>query len=218
MKNSNFILLGVAVAYIVIAIIQGSADGTLSANIYVTVSFLSLELTILEAIKSITNLLSNNIIMQYSINEKYVHNLYRSVVAFGEYSFLKETVAVCEEKLQAVKDNTKIKQATIRVEKINKLNRIIVALQIVFCTMQVIITPLKIIPYDTITNKTINVVTLITFALMFFVYFVTNYYDEENQSIKERISIEEEISSYYLDIIDKINSEKRQGDKNESTI
>ena len=69
MKNSNFILLGVAVAYIVIAIIQGSADGTLSANIYVTVAFLSLELTILEAIKSITNLLSNNIIMQYSINE-----------------------------------------------------------------------------------------------------------------------------------------------------
>ena len=55
MNKSNYILLGVAISYISIAIIQIRVDGLLPASLYVTVAFVSLEFTAFEMLKSMIN-------------------------------------------------------------------------------------------------------------------------------------------------------------------
>ncbi len=52
LNKSNYILLGVAISYILIAIIQINIDGLLPASVYVTVAFVSLEFTTFEMLKS----------------------------------------------------------------------------------------------------------------------------------------------------------------------
>lgn len=59
-------------------------------------------------------------------------------------------------------------------------------IQIFIYTIQIMIKPLKFIPYDKLTNEVINVVTLVSFAFMFLSYFFSNLWDGDDAFQEER--------------------------------
>lgn len=71
------------------------------------------------------------------------------------------------------------------------------------------ITPLKLIPYDKLTNELINVMTLVSFAFMFLSYFLSNIKDNQKNYQEERWRIYENTCFEYLEILEKVASDNQ---------
>ena len=209
MKNCRYIYLGLAVSYIVVAIIQATAKGALSAALYVTVAFVTLELTLFEIIKSVLKRILDNITSMEMIKSEYVSLLQRNICAFEKHPFLQKDIDEFNSKLDKQLSNTKPQKIKKRALHLSKFINVLSICQIVICCVQVIITPLKLIPYDLITTKTINVLTLLSFALVFISYFLSSFDDDKKQML-EQINIEKNVSEYYLDVVERINHENEQ--------
>lgn len=205
MNKGNYLFLGIGISYIVVAIIQACAHGVLGANIYVTVAFISLELTLLELIKSTTNAYCSNWEQYERTRNNYIGLLQRNISVFKPYSFFNDDTKVFEDKLQTVQNNNKTDKYRKRYCFLKKMVRCLTIVQIIFCSVQIIVTPLKIIPYDLFTTKTINVLSLLSFAFMFVSYFVSNTSISIDKEEQDKLAIELNVSNYYLDKIESIN-------------
>ena len=75
------------------------------------------------------------------------------------------------------------------------------------CTIQIMITPLKLIPYDKLTNELINVMTLVSFAFMFLSCFLSSIKDKQKNYQEERWRICENTCFEYLEILEKVASD-----------
>ena len=206
MKGKH-IYLGIAISYFILAIIQFQLPGTLSANLYVTIAFASLELSILQIIKSLLQCVKRNYREKHLLIKNYSDRLKRNIKLFEPYKSLDGYTQLFRSKL---KDLPEQDNHEAMIKKIDKLDFALTFFQIVFCTIQMTIMPLKIIPFDALTNKTINVLTIISFAFMFLSYYFTSDEKEKQNSMKERLSIEENLSNYYFDVIESINKETDQ--------
>lgn len=209
MKNSKYIFLGIGVSYIVVAIMQVTAKGPLSAALYFTVAFIALELTLLELIKSVLKRILDNIASMEMIKSEYIALLRRNICAFEKHPSLQKDIDAFNSKLDEQLSDTKLQKQKKHAIRLSKFINILSVCQIVFCCVQIIITPLKLIPYDLITTKTINVLTLLSFALVFLSYFLLTFDDDKKQRL-EQIKIEKNVSEYYLDAVERINLENEQ--------
>lgn len=212
MSKGNYFILGIAISYLIVAFIQFINSQTLGAAVYITVSFVSFEFATIELIKSLINMIKENL----NIGEKIINDEYerlKSTIASAEkFESLQNETLRCKSELENLeKISTKFKNKNKRyIEISQKLYSVLSALQIIICMVQIIITPLKLIPYDLLTNKTINVISLISFAMVFFSYFIINMNEEKYNSICLRRDIEENSSSYYLKLMSEMSKEKEE--------
>lgn len=206
MKGKHF-YLGIAICYFIVAIIQFQMPGTLNANLYVTIAFVSLELSLLQILKSLVQTLKRNISEKHRLIKNYSDILKRNIKLFEPYKSLDGYTQLFRSKLKDIPEQD---NHEAMINKLDKLDFALTFFQLVFCTIQMIIMPLKIIPFDALTNKTINVLTIITFAFMFLSYYFTSDEKERRDSMKERLSIEENLSNYFFDVIESINKETEQ--------
>ncbi len=198
MSRGNYFILGIAISYLIVAVIQFINPQTLGAAVYVTVSFVSFEFATIELIKSLINMIKENLnIGEKIINDEY-ERLKSTIASTEKYESLQNETLRCKSELENLeKISTKFKNKNKRyIEISQKLYSVLSALQIIICMVQIIIIPLKLIPYDSLTNKTINVISLISFAMVFFSYFIINMNEEKYNSIYLRRDIEENSSSY----------------------
>lgn len=201
MSKGNYFFLGIAISYLIVAIVQFNIDGVISASVFVTVAFVSFELTVLEAIK----IASDNFV---KANKSIIKVAKERCLEIENILSIIEKCPVLEEetyKLQNEKtymiDIIKTKEQSKIIGFLKKLYSKLLALQIVICMVQIIVTPLKIIPYDIITTKTLNIVTLFTFSAMFFSYFLSSIGNDIDERMQIKWSTNQKTSEYYLNIL-----------------
>ena len=207
MKKCNYIFLGIALSYIIIAVVQWSLESPLNASLYVTIAFVSLELTALEIIKTLANGLLYTIDYRAKLGKEYLQLLQKNKSVFEKHPALEEQTKAYESKIEEVQQKLQKKNCLNNASLVKRITSIITVFQIVFCTIQILLTPLKIIPYDTITSKTINSLTLLSFGLLFLSYFISAWINEGRNEMQEKLDVERNISIYYLDVIEKISNE-----------
>ena len=108
MNKGNYLFLGIGISYIVVAIIQATLPGVLSVNLYVTVAFISLELTLFELIKSVAQLFYRSIENYEKMRVDYINLLEKNIAAFKPFSILNTDTQALENKLQAIQNNGKM--------------------------------------------------------------------------------------------------------------
>ena len=210
MKNKgNYILLGVAISYFAIAFIQSQSANTLPAWLYVTIANVSLGVTILELLKTCLKLTINCVQRQNELIKSSKSLCERHITVFEKH---KSTQKYANEykKILLEKENdneNKIKKNNKIINYALKFEDIVIIFQSVYFTVQVLLTPLKSIPYNDDISKYINVSTILTFAFMFFSYFLTNLETAELSEMEGRTKLGNEYTTYYLDAIEKINEE-----------
>lgn len=213
MSKGNYFFLGIAISYLIVTIVQFNIDGVINASVFVTVAFVSFELTVLEAIK----MASDNFV---KANKSMIKVAKERCLEIENILSIIEKCPVLEEethKLQNEKtymiDIIKTKEQSKIIRFLKNLYSKLLALQIVICMVQIIVTPLKIIPYDIITTRTLNIVTLFTFSVMFFSYFLSSIGNDIDERMKIKWSTNQKTSEYYLNIL-KLNfkeQEEKQG-------
>lgn len=213
MSKGNYFFLGIAISYLIVTIVQFHIDGVINASVFVTVAFVSFELTVLEAIK----MASDNFV---KANKSMIKVAKERCLEIENILSIIEKCPVLEEethKLQNEKtymiDIIKTKEQSKIIRFLKNLYSKLLALQIVICMVQIIVTPLKIIPYDIITTRTLNIVTLFTFSVMFFSYFLSSIGNDIDERMKIKWSTNQKTSEYYLNIL-KLNfkeQEEKQG-------
>lgn len=204
MNKSNYILLGVAISYILIAIIQINIDGLLPASVYVTVAFVSLEFTTFEMLKSTTCFLIHSLKVINIIAKSRTEFIERSIKTYDRFNVLGNETKFLKNELTMLPNSDILVQNNRKIKALEKFIMAVSGIQIVICTIQIMITPLKLIPYDKLTNKMINAMTLISFAFMFLSYFISNISDNHNNDQKEKWHIYETICFGYLEILEKV--------------
>ena len=207
MKNSNYIFLGVSISYFIITLIQLLSANALSANVYITVAWVSLELTLFELLKTIVNAYIASIKKHCNLCSEYLSLLKRNRDALKNNAEFTTLTQNYNTKIEDVQNDLKIKNSGKRIILAKSLLSALTVLQMVFCTVQFIIIPLKAIPYDALTNKTINILTLLSFSFMFLSYFISSLIQNGEQQQQEKLDIEKDISNHYLDIIETIGKQ-----------
>ena len=210
MNRNNYILLGMAISYILIAIIQIRIDGLLPASLYVTVAFVSLEFTIMEMLKSTTKYLIHRLNKADEMNKENVELFKRSIKTYSQFAVLSEDAKEYEDAMTiSIKDDISNINSK-KVKKLIKLNSSVSCVQIIVCTIQIIITPLKAIPYDKMTTDVLNAMTLISFAMMFLSLFFSSIWDDYNSDLMEKRKVYKHTLTMHLDILDKIATENKE--------
>lgn len=210
MKESNYILFGVAVSYFLIAIIQMEIDGLLPASLYVTVAFVSLGFTVFEMLKSLIDCLVHNL-QKTDINVKsHTEFIKRRIKTYDKFNVLKSESRKLKDELTMLSYDENLTKNNGKIKRLKRLFSVMSCIQTIVCTMAIMIMPLKLIPYDKLTNKVINVVTLGSFAFMFLSCFFSNLWNQHSDFQEERWHIYEVVSSDYLEILEKIASENEK--------
>ena len=213
MNKSNYILLGVAISYILIAIIQIKIDGLLPASVYVTIAFVSLEFTTFELLKSTIGFLIHILKVINTIAKLRTEFIERSIKTYDKFNILSNETKLLKKELIMLPSSDTLVQNNRKIKALEKFVMAVSCIQIVICTIQIMITPLKLIPYDKLTNKMINVMTLISFAFMFLSYFLSSINDNYNNYQKEKWHIYETTCSEYLKILEKVASDNENKGK-----
>lgn len=207
MSKGNYLFLGIAISYLVVATIQFSVPGVISASVFVTVAFVSLELTILETVKIISNNFVKTNKVMVKVAEERCLEIENILSIIKKYSVLEEDTNKLQDEKAYLKDIIKTNSQSRKIILIEKATSLLSAFQIVFSIIQIIVTPLKIIPYDIFTTKTINIVTLLAFSMMFFSLFASNVENDRYERIQEKLLVNKKTSKYYLNLLTQIQKE-----------
>lgn len=76
-----------------------------------------------------------------------------------------------KDELTMLPNNDNLSKNNREIKYLRKIFSLMSCIQIIICTIQIMITPLKFILYDKLTNEAINIVTLVSFVFMFLSYF-----------------------------------------------
>lgn len=205
MVNGNIFILGISISYFAVAIIQAIVPGTLSAALYVTVSFVSLELSILELIKICINSLIRNYRIRKQITAGNCAQLHRTIINIEKYKTLYDVVSILRLELkESAHKHQELKKDRI-YKRLEQVCSIISSVQIILCVLQIVITPLKLIPYDLLTTKVINVCSLMSLAIVFFSYYISSWSEDTIRTILSQQQTSENMASFYLTLIENIN-------------
>ena len=211
MNKNNYILLGMAISYFIIAVIQMRIDGLLPASLYVTVAFASLDFSIMEMIKNLGIYLLRKTNELIEMNKSYSYLFERSIKTYSKFTVLDEDIKEYENAMISLQnDDKKFNKYIKRAKFLYQIISIVSCAQIIICTIHIIITPLKAIPYDKMTTETINTLTLISFAMMFLSFFFSSIWGGYDSDSMEKQEIYKKILTMHLDILDKIASEDKE--------
>lgn len=210
MVNGNIFILGISISYFAVAIIQAIVPGTLSAALYVTVSFVSLELSILELIKICINSLIRNYRIRKQITAGNCAQLHRTIINIETYQTLYDVVSILRLELkESAHKHQELKKDRI-YKRLEQVCPIISSVQIILCVLQIVITPLKLIPYDLLTTKVINVCSLMSLAIVFFSYYISSWSEDTIRTILSQQQTSENMASFYLALIENINQSQEK--------
>lgn len=209
-NKNNYILLGMTVSYILVAVIQIRIDGLLPASLYVTVAFVSLEFTMLEMIKNVGFYFLYGMNRWNKMHETYVELFERSIKTYSKFNVLNEVKKEYENAIISLQNDSELSKYKKRTKAINQIISIVSCVQIIICTIQIIITPLKVIPYDQMTNKTINAIMLISFAMMYLSFFFSSIGRDYNSDLMEKHKLHEKTLTMHLDVLDKIAAKSEE--------
>lgn len=205
--RKNHTLLALAIVYGIVAIIQIIAPEILAIRLYFSVAFISLSTTLCEAIKSSINWICTIKTTATAIAIDGTKTIGKDIELIKQYPFLAEL----KERLQAEYDDLskylKPGEETAHDKRLRKIDSIIPFIEIFDILLFAIITPLKIVPNDLLTNKIINIMSLLSVAFAFLSIYISDNISSRLEYYKEKSRTYCQISDFYLDIIKKISED-----------
>lgn len=211
MKKMNPFSAGFGVAYLILAIMQFVSEGLFPFKIFYTISIVSFNVSVIELIRTLCNriLLGTDHIKH--LNEKMQNNQDYMIDPF--YSLTEEQRKLANEDLQqSIERVDEIRKRNEKLEKkVKKINEWISFIGYSFVVVCLIITPSLNILDTLITNKMVNVITLLTFSIMFFSIFLNERFeqiDNEFEYIKRQTERELQFSKKIYELSQR-ETEKR---------
>jgi len=207
--------LGIAISYFIISIIQWNLQGLLPMSLYISIAWISLELSAFELLKTCFS--------------------YLQAMHTNQIKITKDEIDLCDNRISVISRFDELKSdvepystfRTTLVERVDKLNKNISMLrlgkvidglsiaQIIMACIVVTITSLKKIPNDLRTNKIVSVMSLLAFSVLMINYYIKEKYD---QTIKEYDLTTEKAKTmelYYLNVLKKIHTNNNKGENKE---
>lgn len=211
-RKGNYFLLSLFAVYMIIAIIQFAEKSLLPAWLYVSISFVTVNVTICETLKSImigTIKLSKNTI---ATENRFINNLNKMAKVCSKFDKLNLERDSLINLLNEISKTDTCDKATKKIKRAEKILHFFEFLEVFLCTAIILITPLRVIPYDIFTTKMISAMSLFSFSLIFFSIYI-------NDDINNAISYTPEEDSYFemcqltMNTLEKISTEDEDSEQ-----
>ncbi len=217
-NTGNYCFLGVSVAFIICAYIQWKVDGVLPAWLYLLIASASLSISLFEIVKDLLEALLWSCSRIISLKEECSEIAQKHIGLFSKIASLEREKKDFQRLLINDDGKVLISKNKRRLRTINKVQDIITCIEIILVTVMIITAPLRKIPYDEKTTRIINVITILSFGVMFLAMFIKNIIEEEKVQSQAMLFIEKNSMSYYLSVIDKIIQEKESEKKSRAEV
>ena len=107
MSSGNVLYLGIAASYFAIAIIQWRAPGLLPTSLYESVAFVSLNITIMELIKTIFQYMKAIYVRQIEVTQDEIELCNKHIEVLSKFAPLKDETEKHAEYLSSLEKRTK---------------------------------------------------------------------------------------------------------------
>ena len=205
--RKNYTLLALAIIYAIIATIQVFAPGILAIRLYFSVAFISLSTTLCEFLKSCVNWIRTIEATATTMAIDGTKIIGKDIELIKQHPSLSELKEQLQTEYDDLSRRLEPKKETSRDKRLKMIDSIIPFVEIFDILLFVIITPLKIIPNDLLTNKVINIISLLSVALAFLSIYMNDAASSSLEYYKEKCHIYCQISNFYLDIIKKVSED-----------
>lgn len=202
-QRKNYFLLALAIVYCIIALIQFSFDGILGTQLYFSIAFISLSTTLSEFSKSAIKWIRALKQLRVEIDIEFQNYAKRHIDVLGKYRDFSEITIPYQELYDYIKQNVKTSSKSRWDKLLEQLESVIQFGEVFFILYYGLITPLKNVPNNMQTTKTINILSLLSVALAFFSIYLNESTARKAEKIQEKTKESIRISNYYLDIIEK---------------
>ena len=216
--RKNYTLLALGIVYMIIATIQIFTSGIIAMQLYFSVAFISLSTTLCEFLKSCINWICTIGATATAIAIDGTKTIGKDIELIKQYPSLSELKGQLQTEYEDLTKRLEPKKETSRDKRLKIIGSIIPFIEIFDILFFAIITPLKIIPNDLLTNKVINIMSLLSVALAFLSIYMSDATSNTLDYYKEKSHIYCQISNFYLDIIKKISEDSpvREGRDNQN--
>lgn len=216
--RKNYSLFALAIIYAIIATIQIFAPGILAIRLYLSIAFISLSTTLCEFLKSGINWIRTIEAAATAIAIDGTKTIEKDIELIRQYPSLSELKEQLQTEYDDLSKRLEPKKESLRDKRLKKIDSTIPFIEVFAVLFFAIITPLKIIPNDLLTNKTINVMSLLSVALAFLSIYMSDATSNTLDYYKEKSHIYCQISNFYLDIFHKISEDSpvREGRDNQN--
>lgn len=217
--RKNYLCLALFVVYFIVAIIQANHNDLLPAWLYISIGFVTIDITLCEAIQN----LIVQIIMLHEIQIQeshcFLNNIMRHIDIFGKFPQLKEKQIKYIHIFKKINASTNVEKLKRRTRILERTLTISKFAEILICALIVLLAPLKTFPYNVQTNKLISVLTLFSFSFTFFALTFNSFVNSNKMPRDVKNCVEN--SKYYLEILEELADENidtpqkiNKGDKN----
>lgn len=211
--KKNYTLLALAIVYGIVAIMQFFADGIFSMRLYFSVAFISVLTTLCEFLKSSIKWMrllnkerSDNILERQN-------RIKEHIVVLGQYPALFELTEAYKKSFEDMSKYLEQKPKGLHDKFLDFEERILPFVEIFQILCIAIITPLKIVPNNLLTNKIISILSLLSVAFAFWSIYMneaTSNMIEQNQEERRKLF---QTSDHYLNIIKKISETQQMSEE-----
>ena len=207
MKNDrgNVLYLGIAISYLVIALMQIKANGMFSMRLYLPIAMVSFEITLLEMAKTSVQRLQEIHLRKIRITQQELSLCERHIAVFSKYKMMESET----ERHKAFRESLVKRSAALQSDKwisrVKKGINTLSVIQVVLACVLIATSSLKQIPNDLTNNKIVGVLSLLSFSFLIISYYLQSDYDplmDNPDNVLDNIEI---IEKYYLDILEKVS-------------
>ena len=208
MSSGNVLYLGIAASYFAIAIIQWRVPDLLPASLYVSVAFVSLNLTIMELIKTIFQYMKAIHVRQIELTQDELTLCSKHIEVLSKFAQLKGETDKYAEYLSSLEITKKKLHEDKTIQRFERVISSLSDFQVVFSCIIVAMTSLKIIPNDLASNKLIGVLSLTSFAFFAFSFYMRNKCEMTLNMPEITSKNANSLKNYYLDMIKRITPDE----------
>lgn len=204
-RKNNYLMLSLFIVYMIIAIIQFKANGLLPAWLYVSIAFVTVNISICEALKSSLTSMVKILKSRIAIKNKFINNLNKCITIYDRFDNLNKEKEMLVDSLNKIKERNDCERTNKRIKKTEKVLHFFEFFEIFSCTVILFITPLKAHTYDIITNKMISAMSLISFSLMFLSIYINN--NEKDIDFSQEADLYFEKFEHSMMILEKLSAD-----------
>ena len=207
--NKEFLYIGIAASFITLAVTQWFLSDMLPLSLYMCIAWITLELSLLELIKSIGSSykhslqrMQNLIYLEINRCNRVIDTIKDCAELSKEYECNINTKKEFSEELEKMKKNKK-------VELLERILNIFTIIQVVICFVQFPLMMVKGVPNNLLSNKILGVLSLLSFAFLLISFFFSRNFEQTFKSMDEKIKIMYDTSDYYINLLDKVQNNQQ---------
>ena len=202
--KSKTIYLGIAAAYVTLAIVQITRKDLLPSSLYTTVAFISLELTLLELLKTIAHYFEIFHLRRITSRENAIKIYKEYSDTFSRFQGLEREVEENEKAIKRISSELMDLKKCISIKILHGTVKWLTIFQIIFCCVQVALSLTHTIPNELFNERITNAVSLVSFAALISSYYFNGLCEETLADFDVKMYGIEVMNKYHIMMYHKI--------------